>query len=104
MIFGRRQTRTTLAPLPPEEQIPTPSFNPLEGFRACMMQTLLEFRGKRDGVGAFGLYKAAVAQEVERFRKKPFDQVIQKEVEAIARRAVERVRRLGFVAFEPGAN
>jgi hypothetical protein len=103
-FFGVRRTVTKLPPapppLPPPEQIPQPVPDALEGFRACMMQTLLEYRGKRDGKGAFGLYRAAVEAEVERFRRKPLDLATMREVEAIARRAVERVRRLGFVAFE----
>jgi hypothetical protein len=106
MNFGRRQTITKLPPAPPplpaEEQIPTPSFNPLESFRAALMQVFLDFRQKREGAGAFELFKAAVAQEVERYRKKPFDQVIQKEIEAIADRAINRVRLNGLTAFEPG--
>ena len=106
MIFGRRQTRTTLAPLPPPlpppEQIPNPAPDMLENFRAVMLGTLLEFRGQREGANVFALYAAAVDAEVERFRRKALDDGTMAKIKDVADRAINRARLHGLVAFEPG--
>jgi hypothetical protein len=105
-LFARRQTRTILAPLPPplppEPAIPNPPPDMLENFRAVMMATLLEFRGKRDGANVFALYAAAVDAEVERFRRKGLDDGTMAKIKDVADRAINRARLHGLVAFEPG--
>lgn len=81
--------------------IPNPEPSVIENFLADLMSIWLRFRNARDGAGCFDSFKAAVDDEVERYRRKSLGVKALSQIEAAAERALARARKVGLVAFEP---
>jgi hypothetical protein len=107
----RRQTVTKPAPVggdhhwrsSPETQIPRREPDPVEGFRATVMELVLKYRAL-DGRNVFDPFAAAVNAERERYQRKGLPLDVMRQIDGVADRAIVRARAYGITAFEPGNN
>jgi hypothetical protein len=87
----------------PETQIPRRQPDPVEGFRATVMELVLKYRAL-DGRNVFDPFAAAVNAERERYQRKGLPLDVMRQIDGVADRAIVRARAYGITAFEPGNN